>query len=188
MRPTALFTTVLVLMLFSVTYGQELPNKIRGYKVHNIKVAVKDQTGQTTTKDKADILVKLDEPEVSVNGLFSVAIEVVPELTAMRQSGKIDFVTFRDVRINGIAVEIEEYRNGFLFTKNVPVLLPKPVRSTISIVGIAKAAYKELIESKKEWSVTGTVFVFGRFNRFGLSFKRVIPVKIDMKIKNSLTV
>jgi len=187
MRTTALFTTILVLMLFSSALGQKLPDKIRGYKVHNIKVAVKDQTGQSTTKDKTDVLVKLGEPEVSMDGLFSVAIEVGADFTAMRQSGKVDFVTFQDFRVNGIALEIEEYNSAFSFKKNLPISLPKPVRSTLSIVGIAKAAYKELIESKKEWAVTGTVFVFGKFDRFGFSFKRVVPVKIDMKIKNPLT-
>jgi len=187
MRITALLTTILVLMLFSSTLGQKLPDKIRGYKVHNIKVAVKDQAGRTKTKDKTDVLVKLGKPEVSVDGLFSVAIEVGAEFTAMRQSGKVDFVTFQDFRVNGIALEIEEYNSVFSFKKNVPVTLPKPIRSTISIVGIAKAAYKELMESKEEWTVTGTVFVFGKFDRYGFSFKRVVPIKIDMKIKNPLT-
>lgn len=186
MRSTALFTTALVLTLFSTALGQKLPDKIRGYKVHNIQVAVKDQTGKTT-KDKTDVLIKLGEPEVSIDGFFSVAIEVDAEFTAIRQSGKVDFVTFRDFTVNGVAIEIEQYDSPFSFKKNRPASLPKPVRSTISIAGIAKAAYKEMVESKKEWAVTGTVFVFGRFDRFGFSFKRVVPIKIDMKIKNPLT-
>ena len=187
MGSTAVFTTVLVLMLFSSALAQKLPDKIRDYKVHNVKVAVKDQSGKTTTKDKTDVLVKLGEPNMSFNGLFSIAIDVGAEFTAMRQSGKVDFVRFRDFTVNGVAVEVEDYSSAFSFKKNTPVSLPKPVRSTISIVGIAKGAYKEMVESKKEWAVTGTVFVFGRFDRFGFSFKRVVPIKIDMKIKNPLT-
>lgn len=185
MRTRALFLTALVLMLCVSARGQKLPDKIRGYKVHNINVAVKDH-GDTATKDEREVLVKLGKPKLSVNGPLSVAIEVGAEITVMRQNGKVDFVTFHDFRVNGIAVEIEEYTSEFSFKKKVPVSLPKLVRLNIGIVGVAKAAYQELIESKKEWDVTGTVFVFGRSKKFGFSFKRVVPVRIEMKVKNPL--
>ena len=51
---------------------------------------------------------------------------------------------------------------------------------------MARAARRELIESKKEWQVTGTVFIFGKFKKFGFGFKRVVPVKINLKIDNPL--
>lgn len=183
MRKTALSATVLILLVFSSSAnGQNLPDKIRGYKVHKIKLAFNNQD-QTTPKE-TDVLVKLGQPKISANGPLSMAIDVAAEFTAMRQSGKIDFVTFRDFRVNGIAVDVEEYTFGFTFKNNVRVSLSKPVRATIGVAGLAKAAYSELIESKKEWAVTGTVFVFGRFNKLGFRFKRVVPVKIDIKIKN----
>ena len=65
-------------------------------------------------------------------------------------------------------------------------MLPTPAKITINTANIAKAAYKELVDSKKDWSVTGIVFVFGKFRKFGVSFKRVVPVKIDLTIKNPL--
>lgn len=40
--------------------------------------------------------------------------------------------------------------------------------------------------AKDEWTVTGRVFVFGRFKKFGFDFKRVVPVEINLKIKNPL--
>lgn len=187
MKRLILAPTVLVLLSHFSGYGQKPPDQTRGYKVHNINVTVVNRSSNTALTDKADVLVKLSEPKISVNGLLSVAIEIGAEITALRQSGKVDFLTFSDFRINGIAVEIEEYKSGFSFKKNVPVSLPTRARAIVSIVGVAKVAYKELIESKKEWSVTGTVFVFGNFNKFGFSFKRVVPIKIDMTIKNPLT-
>jgi hypothetical protein len=44
----------------------------------------------------------------------------------------------------------------------------------------------ELINSPNELVVTGTAFVFGKFKKFGFTFKRVVPVKIDLKFKNPL--
>ena len=65
-------------------------------------------------------------------------------------------------------------------------MLPTPAKITINIANIAKAAYKELVDSKKDWIVTGTVFVFGKFKKFGFNFKRVVPIKIGLTIKNPL--
>jgi hypothetical protein len=49
-----------------------------------------------------------------------------------------------------------------------------------------RGAVRELKDSKEEWSVTGRVFVFGKFKKFGFNFKRVVPVEINIKIKNPL--
>ena len=42
------------------------------------------------------------------------------------------------------------------------------------------------MDPKKKWSVTGTVFVFGKFKKYGINFKRVVPIKIDLTIANPL--
>ena len=113
-----------------------------------------------------------------------MAIEIPVSVCSLEQSGRVDFLTFHNVRVNGLEVEVEEYRNSFQVKKNTSVPLPNPAKITIGSKSIAKAAYKELVESRDEWSVTGTVFVFGKFKKMGLSLKRVVPVKIDLKIKN----
>jgi hypothetical protein len=64
--------------------------------------------------------------------------------------------------------------------------LPQPVRGFVSSLNIAKAVYKEMVESKPTWNVSGTVFVFGKFKKFGFRFKRVVPVKIELKLANPL--
>jgi len=51
---------------------------------------------------------------------------------------------------------------------------------------LPRAAYSEIVEHKSELSVTGTAFVFGKFKKMGFSFKRVVPIKIDIKVKNPL--
>ena len=42
-------------------------------------------------------------------------------------------------------------------------------------------------DSQAEWTVSGRVFVFGRFRRFGIYHKRVVPVDFQIKIKNPLS-
>ena len=129
---------------------------------------------------------RLGEPELVDIGLSAATIEVGAEITAGEQAGRVDFLTFQDFRIGGIPVEIDEYEHPFLFKKNQIVTIPKPIRVSFSMFSVPKAVYKELTDRPNELDVTGTVFVFGRFKKMGFEFKRVIPVRIDIKIKNPL--
>lgn len=186
-KPVILLVAVIFFMLASFTSGQKLPDKIRGYKVYDTKISVTSSAGEQSSKKEKQIpLVKLGKPLIDFNGLLSIAVEAGAEITSPAHSGKIDFLTFHDIRINDVPVEIDEYTTPFSIRKDTAVSLPKPFRLTIGIAGLAKAGYQEFIEPKKEWSVTGTAFVFGRFKKFGFGFKRVVPIKIDMKIKNPL--
>lgn len=178
---------ILLLLAFEAS-AQELPDKIRGYKVYKTKVQVSRSTGTTTDAALAgEPVVKIDEPRVIDIGLTGVAFETDANLGVMPQSGRIDFLTFRDFRVNGVAIEFDEYTHSFDVKKGVAIKLPRPVQGFVSSLNIAKAVYKEMVESTPTWHVTGTVFVFGKFKKFGFKFKRVVPVQIELKVKNPLT-
>ncbi len=173
----------------SLLIAQDLPGEIRGYKVYNAKISVKNQAEKTDAKnkkDKSEAFVKVGEPEVVDISLTGVTLELSAEIDALGQSGTIDFLTFKDFRINGLVVDVEEYRESFEFKKNQTVILPKPVKIFVGTGQTLRGAVRELKESKDEWTVTGTVFVFGRFKKSFLKFKRVVPVEINIKIKNPL--
>ncbi len=121
-----------------------------------------------------------------MRGLLSASIDVSADLVSTKQSGEIAFVSFHDVRVNGIAIEIEEYGGPLAFKKGVRSSLPRPVTAKLNFVGAAKGAFKELTDSRDQWRITGTAFVFGKFKKMGFSFKRVVPIKIDMLVKNQL--
>ena len=175
------------LLMFLTTVGaQELPKNIRGYKVYNAKVPVVNSTSQAANNEKADALVKLGEPKIAGIGFSGAIIEIGAEIISETQMGRVEFVTFRDIRINNIAIEIEEYKYSFTFNKGKPVMLPKPIRVAISLTSLPKAAYRELFQSKDKLTVTGTAFVFGKFKKFWFSFKRVVPIKIELTIRNPL--
>jgi len=165
---------VLLLVLAGLASSQEFPDKIRGYKVYVASAA--DQPP----------VVRLATPVISIDGLLSVAVEAGVEFTSPEHSGRVEFLTFQDIRVNGIRVDVGEYRHGFKFRKGRAVPLPAPIRGRIGIGAAARTAYRELTDSHPDWRVTGTVFVFGRFKRFGFSFKRVVPVRLDLKIDNPL--
>lgn len=179
---------VCLLILADVSISQELPDKIRGYKVHKGDVSVVTGTESEEDKSLKDLRVEVDfeEPELASVGLFGVTLELDSEVTVFGQSGKVDFISFKDFEVNGIKVDIEEYKESFEFKKGEKHKLQKPIEIFVSTSQTLKGALGEFSESKDEWLVKGRVFVFGKFNKFGFKFKRVIPVDVELMIKNPL--
>lgn len=182
--PVAIF---FLLLLALVTSAQDLPDKIRGYKVYKAKVQVTTTADATTTgATDGDAVVKIGELRVIDVGLSGVTFEADADLGVISKSGRIDFLTFHDFRVNGVAIQFDEYTHSFDVKKGAAIKLPKSVQGFISTLNIAKGGYKEFAESKPMWNVTGTVFVFGKFKKFGFKFKRVVPVKISLAVANPI--
>ena len=181
-------TILLALFTFaSVSHAQKLPDKIRGYKVENASLKVSHTIPEGNQfPDDFDLYIQLTKPKISMRGLLSASIDVGADMVSTKQSGEIDFVLFHDVRVNGIAIDVAEYSGPLSFKKGVRSALPRPVRATIGLTGAAKGAIKELTDSRDHWRITGTAFIFGKFKKLGFSFKRGIPVKIDMLVNNPL--
>jgi hypothetical protein len=181
--PLSIFT----ILLFTLpVLAQELPREIRGYKVHKTNISVKTSSAKAPARSGPEALVKIGDPAVTGLSFTGITFEIPAEITAFDQSGRVDFLTFHDFKVDGLAVDVEEYRSAFSFRKNELVVLPKPARIFLGTGQIVKAAWKEIAETKKEWTITGRVFVFGKFKKLGFSFKRVIPVDINLTIKNPL--
>ncbi len=176
LAPAFLFL-LLGFLTFS-TYSQELPDKIRGYKVYRDKVSV-----NSTASDAA---IHIGEPEIVDVALSGITLEFPAEFTTSAQSGKVEMVSFHDLKVNGIKVEPEEYTHKFEFRKGEKVIVPKPVRIFVPASGLVKAAWQEMTEKRDEWIVTGRVFVFGKFRRYGIHHKRVVPIDLILTIKNPL--
>jgi hypothetical protein len=131
-----------------------------------------------------DLLVaEPDLVDVSLNG---ITFELPAEFTTSGQSGRVEMVTFHDLKVNGIEVEPEEYTHKLEFRKGEKVVVPQPVRIFVPASGLVKAAWREMAEKRTEWIVTGRVFVFGKFRRYGFYHKRVVPIDLDLTIKNPL--
>ena len=171
---------LLILVSASVATAQELPDKIRGYKVYKDKVSI------NTLSTDADAAIHVGDPNLVDVSLTGITFELPAELTAAKQSGKVEMVTFHDLKVNGIKVEPEEYSHGFEFRKGEKVRVPKRVKIFVPASGVIKTAWQEMTNARDEWTVTGRVFVFGKFRRYGLYHKRVVPIDFSLTIKNPL--
>lgn len=176
---------LILLFVFGI-FAQDLPDEIRGYKVHNAKISVTNKTEIKDENNKSEAFARLTEPELINTSLTGLTFEISAEIDPLDYKGKVDFLTFRDFKVNGLDVEIEEYRNSFEFNKNRAIALPKPVKIFLGARQALKGALNEMRDSKEEWTVTGTVFVFGRYKKWGFSAKRVVPVEVNVKVKNPL--
>jgi hypothetical protein len=163
--------------------SQTLPTEIRGYKVHRAKIEVRSATSPSSAAT-TDARVKLGKPHLVEASLTGFTFEVPVQTGPVPTAGTVNFLTFCDFRVNGIPVEIEEYEGPIQLKKGDPFTLPKPARIFVSSGGVLEAAWSEFKNSKKDWVVTGQVFVFGKFKKMGLGFKRVVPIDVDASIKN----
>ncbi len=186
---TISIAALLLLIFAAASFSQHssntpLPNKIRGYKVHD--EILKFELPEASGSDAKRFLAKIDDPvlgDVSVSGL---TFTINAEITSLEQSGTVNLISFKDFEIDGIPVSIDDLTEKFAFEKNEAAKLPKPAKIKLSSVGVVRTAWKELNESKKKWLITGRIFVFGKFRRFGFSFKRVVPVDVKIEIDNPL--
>jgi hypothetical protein len=160
--------------------AQGLPEKIRGYKVHDEVIRVTNNGAKSDGKPA----VVVGSPAVSDVSLSGVTLAIAGEIEAAGHDGRVEMMTFRDFRVNGMAVKVAEFDTPFILKKRGKTTLPAPATVFLPTTNILNAAWKEITESKNDWTVTGRVFVFGRFKRFGFNFKRVIPIDVSLTIKN----
>ena len=175
---------LLVTVMFAAVIlidAQDLPRSIRGYRVHDEIIKLSGNSGGGDGP-----YITVGRPRVSDISFRGVTLAIAGELGDSGREGRVEMLTFRDFRVNGIPFDIAEYNTPFELKKSGNITLPAQADVFLPTGNILNAAWNELAGSKKEWSVKGRVFVFGRFKKFGFHFKRVIPVDVDLTIKNPL--
>jgi hypothetical protein len=172
------------------TSAHDYPKEIRGYKVELARVELKRQNakadGSATVTDDEDTLIRLGEPKVTSLSPLGIGLEVPVTVAAVKQGGRVDFLTFEGMTVNGTPVTVNEYEHSFELPTREPVTLPAPVSIYISTPRALLGALGEWNKPKDVWPVTGRVYVFGRFKKFLFKFKRVVPVELDLSFKNPL--
>ena len=170
--------------------GHVYPKEIRGYKVELARVEIKKQAGNadksTAGANAEDALIHLGEPKVTSLTPFGISLEVPITVAAIKQGGRVDFLTFEEMTVNGTPVTVSEYQHAFELPTSEPVTLPEPVSIYISTPRVLLGALGEWNQPKEVWPVTGRVYVFGRFKKFIFKFKRVVPVELNLSFRNPL--
>jgi hypothetical protein len=173
-----LSAAILAIFATSAIFAQAVPKKIRGYKVHRPVSAAQASDGDIRP------FLATGKPSVAEVSLLGLSFDIPAEVFSATQSGKVAMITFHDFQVSGIAVTIEEYRTPFAFKKRHPARLPEPARLFVPSGQLLKAAWNEVSSSQPEWDVTGRALVFGKFRKYGMMHKRVVPVNLSFKVKN----
>lgn len=170
---------------------RDFPKEIRGYKVELAKVEIKKQDTQENDAARAkgeeeDSLIQLGEPKLTSLSPLGIGLEVPVRVAAVKQGGRVDFLTFEEMTVNGTTVTVNEYPHSFDLPTREAVTLPRPISIYISTPRVLLGALGEWNQPKDVWPVTGRVYVFGRFKKFLFKFKRVVPIELNLSFKNPL--
>lgn len=133
-----------------------------------------------------DQLITFGEPALARVTPLGITLNMPVVIAPIKQSGHVDFLLFEDMTVNRHSVEIEEYRRGFDLPTKKALTLREPLQFFISLPTAALAAVDEGISSKEMWPVTGRVYVCGKYKKFVFSFKRCVPVELNLTMKNPL--
>jgi hypothetical protein len=185
------------------------PKEIRGYKVERTVVEVKkpevnngqsgknqnqsgmnNSDGQTNTATISDAdvdqLIQLGTPQVARVTPLGITFDVPIVVSAVKQSGHVEFLMFEGMVVNGTSVNIDEYHRPFDLPNKEPLTLREPLRIYIYSPSALLAALGDWSNSKETWPVTGRVYVFGKFRKGPFNFKRVVPVELKLTMRNPL--
>ena len=174
------------------------PDNIRGYKVERTVVEIKKpenknqaNDGVTASSDSdVDQLITFGQPSIARATPLGITFEVPVVVAPVKQSGKVDFLVFEDMEVNGHSVQIDEYKHSFGLPDKKSLTLRDPLRIYIYLPSAILAALGDWTDSRDTWPVTGRVYVFGRFKKkilgISTSFKRVVPVELNMTMPNPL--
>jgi len=171
---------------FGQNNRNELPSRIRGYKVYKTDVSVFPKGADGAGSEGITVFVDFGKPRPFELSLLGFTFSISTSVEVLEQSGTVDFITFSDVRINGKPVKISEHGSPFKFKKKQSVQLKPPIRVSVGVFSTLQTALEELTDSKDHWKITGRAFVFGKFKKGFFKFKRVIPVDFNLRVENPL--
>ena len=178
--------------------SRSYPDNIRGYKVERTVIEIKKpenknqaNDGVTASSDSdVDQLITFGQPSIARATPLGMTFEVPMVVAPVKQSGKVDFLVFEDMEVNGHSVQIDEYKHSFGLPDKKSLTLRDPLRIYIYLPSAILAALGDWTDSRDTWPVTGRVYVFGRFKKkilgISTSFKRVVPVELNLTMRNPL--
>ena len=179
----------LILLTAPTLHAQSIiyPKEIRGYKVERAAVEIRDTSKQKNPQQNTSPqLIQFGSPRVASVTPLGIGLEIPVVVSPVKQKGRVDFLVFEKMKVNGTSVEIDEYHRAFDLPNHKPLTLKEPLRFYVYLPSAIMVAIDELSSSTKEWPITGVVYVFGRFNKSIFRFKRVIPVEIKLTTPNPL--
>ena len=145
-----------------------------------------NNSSDANSDSAVDQLITFSRPQLARVTPLGITFEIPVVVAPVKQKGHVDFLLFEEMAVNGHSVEIDEYHRGFDLPTKKALTLHEPLRFYIFLPVAALAAVDEWTASSETWPVTGRVFVCGKFKKFLFSFKRCVPVELDLSMRNPL--
>ena len=161
--------------------GPDGASSTRGNSTSNQNSNASSITGSTI-----DQLITFGSPSIARVTPLGITFNVPVVVAPIKQSGKVDFLLFEDMTVNDHSIEIDEYQRAFDLPTKKPLTLNEPLRFFIYTPIAALAAVGEWSNSRETWPVTGRVYVCGKYKKFLFSFKRCVPVELNLTMRNPL--
>lgn len=143
-------------------------------------------SGAPAADAAVDQLITFGAPSVARVSPLGITFNVPVVVAPIKQSGKVDFLLFEGMTVNEHSIEIDEYHRSFDLPTKKSLTLREPLRFFIYTPVAALAAVGEWSNSKETWPVTGRVYVCGKYKKFIFSFKRCVPVELNLTMPNPL--
>lgn len=211
MKKTELACLLLLFITSTTALAQtrSYPKEIRGYKIERTAIEIKkpeskngktgksqpapnasDGNGQTEEQNVSDsdvdALIQFGKPQLARVTPLGITFKVPIVVAPVTQKGRVDFLMFEDMTINDTSVQIDEYHRAFDLPNRNPSTLRDPLSFYIYLPSAVLAAIGDWSNSKEMWPVTGRVYVFGKFKKGLFSFKRCVPVELNLTMRNPL--
>jgi hypothetical protein len=181
-----------VLCLSTLAQKPSYPQEIRGYKVERVVVEAKkkQKKSKDTTADQQESetnpLIRFGDAQLARVTPLGISLDIPLVVAPVQQKAHVDFLVFEDMIVNDTPVQIDEYPFSFDLPNKEQLTLREPLRFYIYLPRAVLAAIDEWGNSKERWLVTGRVYVFGKFKKSAFSFKRCIPVELNITMRNPL--
>jgi hypothetical protein len=143
-------------------------------------------TASSIAGSDVDQLITFGSPSIARVSPLGITFNVPVVVAPIKQSGKVDFLLFEDMMVNDHSIEIDEYHRAFDLPTKKPLTLKEPLRFFIYTPVAALAAVGEWSNSREMWPMTGRVYVCGKYKKFLFSFKRCVPVELNLTMRNPL--
>jgi hypothetical protein len=178
-----------LLLFFSAPMAQKpsYPKEIRGYKIERAAVEMKkDKEKNGPFNPDPDTLIRFGEARLAGVTPLGISLEIPVVVAPVTQKGHVDFLRFEDVVVNGTPVIIDDYKREFDLPNKEDLVLDEPLRFWVNLPNAMLAGIGELTSPNETWTVTGRVYVCGHFKKFLFTFKRSIPVELNLTMQNPL--
>jgi hypothetical protein len=201
MKKTELACLVLMFIGSTTALAQtrSYPKEIRGYKIERTAIEIRKPDSknrqskddgrtdeQNSSDSDVDALIQFGQPQLARVTPLGITVKVPIVVAPVAQKGRVDFLMFEDMTVNDTSVQIDEYRRGFDLPNKKPSTLRDPLSFYIYLPSAVLAAIGDWRDSKATWPVTGRVYVFGKFKKGLFSFKRCVPVELNLTMRNPL--